>query len=95
MAEEALKAAKTDRRTAKGTLTRCGKSLAKLIEAKRPEQEVRDGLSKLQLAFDTLVEKHENYSAYGIPRNETKQNEMKRNETKRNETKPNQTKRND
>lgn len=62
MAEEALKAAKTDRRTAKGTLTRCGKSLAKLIEAKRPEQEVRDGLSKLQLAFDNLVEKHENYS---------------------------------
>ena len=62
MAEEALKATKTDRRTAKGTLTRCGKSLAKLIEAKRPEQEVRDGLSKLQLAFDNLVEKHENYS---------------------------------
>ena len=62
MAEEALKAAKTDRRTAKGALTRCGKSLAKLLEAKRPEQEVRDGLSKLQLAFDTLVEKHEYYS---------------------------------
>ena len=62
MAEEALKATKTDRRTAKGTLTRCGKSLAKLIEAKRPEHEVRDGLSKLQLAFDNLVEKHENYS---------------------------------
>ena len=58
----ALKAAKTDRRTAKATLTRCGKSSAKLIEAKRPEQEVRDGLSKLQLAFDTLVEKHEYYS---------------------------------
>ena len=57
-----MKAGKTDRRTGKGTLTRCGKSLAKLIEAKRPEQEVRDGLSKLQLAFDTLVEKHENYS---------------------------------
>ena len=62
MAEEALKTAKTDRRTAKGSLTRCGKSLAKLIEAKRPEQEVRDGLSKLQLAFDNLVAKHENYS---------------------------------
>ena len=61
MAEEALKATKTDRRTAKGTLTRCGKSLPKLIEAKRPEHEVRDGLSKLQLAFVNLVEKHENY----------------------------------
>lgn len=57
-----MKTAKTDRRTAKATLTRCGKSLAKLIEAKRPEQEVRYGLSKLQLAFDTLVEKHEYYS---------------------------------
>lgn len=62
MAEDALKSAKTDRRTAKGTLTRCGKSLAKLIDAKRPEQEVRDGLHKLQLAFDNLVAKHENYS---------------------------------
>lgn len=62
MAEDALKSAKTDRRTAKGTLTRCGKSLAKLIDAKRPEQEVRDGLHNLQLAFDNLVAKHENYS---------------------------------
>ena len=62
MAEDALKTAKTERRTAKGTLTRCGKSLAKLLEAERPEQEVRDGLSKLQLAFDNLVAKHEHYS---------------------------------
>lgn len=62
MAEEALKSAKADQRNAKGTLTQCGKSLAKLIEAKRPEQEVRDGLHKLQLAFDNLVAKHENYS---------------------------------
>ena len=61
MAEEALKAAKTDRETAKGALTQCGKSLAKLIEAKRLEQEVRDGLRKVQLAFDTLVEKHKYY----------------------------------
>lgn len=64
MAEETLKAVKIDWRTAKGTLTRCIKSLAKLIEAKRQEQEVRDGLCtcKLQLAFDTLVEKNKNYS---------------------------------
>lgn len=34
MAEEDLKAVKTDWRTAKRTLTRRGKSLAKLIEAK-------------------------------------------------------------
>lgn len=62
MAEDALKTAKTERRTAKGTLTRCGKSLAKLLEAERPEQEVRDGFSKLQLAFDNLVAKDEHYS---------------------------------
>ena len=62
MAEETLRSAKVDRRNAKGTLTRCGKSLAKLIGAKRPEQEVREGLHNLQLAFDNLVAKHENYS---------------------------------
>ena len=61
MAEETLKATKTNRRTAKGTLTRCGKSLAKLIEVERPEQDVRDGLSKVQLAFDNLVANHDNY----------------------------------
>ena len=44
MAEDALKFAKTDLRTAKGMLTQPGKSFAKLIDAKRPEQEVRDGL---------------------------------------------------
>ena len=49
MAEDALKAAKTDWKTAKSAFTRCGKSLAKLIESKRPEQEVREGLNKLQL----------------------------------------------
>ena len=47
MAEETLKGTKTNRRTAKGTLTRCGKSLAKLIEVEKPEQDVRDGLSKV------------------------------------------------
>lgn len=62
MADEALKAAKTDRRIAKRTLTRCGKYLAKLIGAERPEQEVRDGLIKLHLACDNLVAKQENCS---------------------------------
>ena len=65
MAEEALKslnAAKTDWRTAKGTLTRCGKSSTKLIDVKRPDEEVRDALHKFQLAFEDLVAKHENYS---------------------------------
>ena len=64
MAEDALKAAKTDRRTAKSAFTQCEKSLAKLIESKTPEQEVRvrEGLNKLQLVFDSLVAKHESYS---------------------------------
>ena len=64
MADIALKNAKLDRRTAKGTLTRCKNSLSKQIEIKRPGPEVRDALNKLQNAFDDsdLVVKHENYS---------------------------------
>ena len=61
IAEAAQKVAKTDRRTAKSAFTRCGKSLAKLSESKRPEQEVREGLNKLQLVFDNIVAKHESY----------------------------------
>ena len=62
MAEDPLKATKTDERTAKSAFTRCAKSLAKLIESKRPEQEVREVLNKLQPVFDSLVAKHESYS---------------------------------
>ena len=62
MAEDTLKDVKTDRRTAKTGFTWCRKSLAKLIKSKRPEQEVREGLNKLQLVFDSLVAKHESYS---------------------------------
>ena len=60
--EEALKAAKTERRTAKSALTRGVKSLSQLIDAKRPEEEVRESLNKLQIAFQNLVTKHENYA---------------------------------
>ena len=63
MAEEAArKAAKTDRRTAKSALTRSIKSLSQLIDAKRPEEEVRESLSKLQIVFDNVVAKHESYA---------------------------------
>lgn len=56
MAEDAVKRAKLDRRTAKATLTRCK------IEVKRPDIGVKDALNSLQNAFDDLVVKHENYS---------------------------------
>ena len=62
MAEDAIKSAKLDRRTAKATLTRCRKALSKQIEIKRPGIEVKDALNNLQSAFDDLVVKHENYS---------------------------------
>ena len=62
MAEDTLKDVKTDWRTAKTGFTWCRKSVAKLIKSRRPEQEVREGLNKLQLVFDSLVAKHESYS---------------------------------
>ena len=62
MAEDAIKSAKLDRRTAKATLTRCRKALSKRIEIKRPGTEVQDALDSLQNAFHDLVVKHENYS---------------------------------
>ena len=62
MAEDVIKSAKLDRRTAKATLTRCRKALSKQIEIKRPGIEVKDALNNLQNAFDDLVVKHENYS---------------------------------
>ena len=62
MAEDAIKSAKLDRRTAKATLTRCKKALSKRIEIKRPGIEIQDALDSLQNAFHDLVVKHENYS---------------------------------
>ena len=57
MAEDAIKSAKLDRRTAKATLTRCRKALFKRIKLKRPGIEVKDALNSLQNAFHNLVVK--------------------------------------
>ena len=60
--EEALKAAKTQRRTAKATLTRLGKALIVLQEQKRPIDEVSNYLGKVKQAFDSVVVKHDEYA---------------------------------
>lgn len=59
---ETVKEAKINRRTAKASLTRCGKWMTHLIEGKRPELEVREALNKVQVAYDDLVQKHETYA---------------------------------
>ena len=64
MSEEEAKAARINRRTAKATLTRAGKSLNVVIEGKRPETEVRDALLKVQQSYDELVEKHDAYARF-------------------------------
>ena len=64
MAEDAIKSAKLDRRTAKATLTRCRKALSKRIGLKRPGIEVKDALNSLQNAFHDLVVQHESYSKF-------------------------------
>lgn len=61
--EAAKKTAKISRRTAKSALTRSGKLVNNLIEGKRPKQEVREMLDKLQANFNELVMKHEAYTA--------------------------------
>ena len=51
-----------DRRNAKAALTRAGKSLRHLIESTRPGKEVRDVFSKVQEAYEKLIEKHEEFT---------------------------------
>ena len=63
MDEDALKQAKTDRRTAKSAFTRAGKSLAYTVDHERPPDEVRQALTKLQAVYEALVCKHEEYAA--------------------------------
>ena len=65
MTEEAenVKLAKINRRAGKAALTRCGRTLVHLVEHKRPSNEVRDGLIKVNNAFENLVAKHELYTA--------------------------------
>ena len=58
----ALKKAKTDRRLAKSAFTRAGKALVHAIEHKRPPNEVREVLVKLQGVYKNLVVKHEDYT---------------------------------
>ncbi|XP_068750786.1 uncharacterized protein [Montipora capricornis] len=62
MTERLLKETKINRRNAKAALTRAGKSLRHLIESKRPGKEVRDVLSKVQEAYEKLIEKHEEFT---------------------------------
>ena len=59
MDEDTLKQAKTDRRMAKSTFTRVGKSLAYTVDHERPPDEVRQALAKLQVVYEALVCKHE------------------------------------
>ena len=61
MTEEQLKEGKKARRNAKGTLTRTGSWLTSLVEAKRPETEVRDALAKIEASYNELVIKHDDY----------------------------------
>ena len=62
MNEQLLKETKINRRNAKAALTRAGKSLRHLIESKRPGKEVRDVLSKVQEAYEKLIERHEEFT---------------------------------
>ena len=63
MDEDALKQAKTDRRTAKSAFIRVGKSLVHTVKHERPPDEVRQALAKLQVVYEALVCKHEEYAA--------------------------------
>ena len=62
MAERLLKETKISQRNAKAALTRAAKSLCHLIESKCPGKEVRDVLSKVQEAYDKLIENHEEFT---------------------------------
>jgi len=60
--DEALKAAKIQRRSAKASLTRLGKALAQLCDSERPVNEVSEYLVKVKEAFENVVSKHETYA---------------------------------
>ena len=59
--EEEFKQLKIRRRNAKSALTRQGKALTQVINAKRTETEVRDCLEKCKSAYDDLIAKHEEF----------------------------------
>ena len=77
MTEEAenVKLAKINPLAAKAALTRCGRALTHLVEHKRPASEVRDGLIKVNNAFEILVTKHELYTNLLIDDKEFKKEE--------------------
>ena len=56
---EEFSKAKIGQRTAKAALMRIGKAVEHEINHKRPQNEVRNSLLKLNIAFDSLVLKHE------------------------------------
>ena len=62
MSEEALKKAKTDRRTAKSAFTRAGNALIHAVEHERRPFEVSEAVTKLKGTYDSLVHKHEDYA---------------------------------
>ena len=62
MTEELLKDAKIIRRNAKAALTRVSKSLRHLIQSERSGKEVSDVLFKVQKAYETLIDKHEEFT---------------------------------
>ena len=59
MNEQLLKDATIIRRNAKAALIRAAKALRHLIQSKRPGKEVGDVLFKVQKAYETLIDKHE------------------------------------
>ena len=58
MIEQLLKETKINQRNAKALLTRTGKSLRRLIESYPPGKDVWHVLSKVQEAYEKLIEKH-------------------------------------
>jgi len=62
MNQKLLKDAKIIRRNAKAALTRAAKALRHLIQSKRPGKEVSDVLFKVRKAYETLIDKHEEFT---------------------------------
>ena len=60
--DEALKAAKIQRRSAKASLTRLGRALVQLCDNKRPVNEVSEYLVKVKEALENVVSKYETYA---------------------------------
>ena len=62
MNQKLLKDAKIIRRNAKAALIRAAKALRHLIQSKRPGKEVSDVLFKVRKAYETLIDKHEEFT---------------------------------